>query len=116
AAEAPGFKKFVRQGLTLSAGEHPVIDIRLDVGAVSESVEVTADAPLLVTSNTSIGQVITTEEVEDFPINGRTPMMLANLALGVISTFEPGPVRPFDNGAPIPAASAARLRDVMKSC
>jgi hypothetical protein len=99
-AEAPGFKVFTRKGLKLSANEHPVIDIRLDVGAISEYVEVTADAPLLVTANPSVGQVITTAEVEDIPINGRTPMMLDNLALGVVSTFEPGPVRPFDNGAP----------------
>jgi hypothetical protein len=99
-AEAPGFKKFVRQGLTLSAGEHPVIDVKLEVGGVNEQVTVTADAPLLVTANPSLGQVITTAEVEDFPVNGRTPMMLGNLALGVISTFEPGPVRPFDNSAP----------------
>lgn len=99
-AEAAGFKVFTRKGLKLSASEHPVIDIRLDVGAISESVEVTADAPILVTANPSVGQVITTAEVEDIPINGRTPMMLDNLALGVVSTFEPGPVRPFDNGAP----------------
>lgn len=99
-AEAPGFKTFVRHGITLSAGEHPVIDVHLAVGAVSEQVMVTAEAPLLVTANPSLGQVITTAEVEDLPVNGRTPMMLANLALGVISTFEPGPVRPFDNGAP----------------
>src|SRR5581483_4254045 len=46
------------------------------------------------------GQTVTTEEVEDLTVNGRTPMMLANLAMGVISTFEPGPVRPFDNSAP----------------
>lgn len=100
AAEAPGFKKFVQNGIVLNAGEHPVIDIRLDVGAVTESVNVSADAPLLETANGSIGQAITTREVEDFPVNGRTPMMLDNLAMGVISTFEPGPVRPFDNGAP----------------
>ena len=99
-AESPGFKKFVRQGITLSAGEHPVIDILMEVGALTDAVTVTADAPLLVTANPAVGQVITTAEVEDFPINGRTPMMLDNLALGVISTFEPGPVRPFDNGAP----------------
>src|SRR5215475_15213718 len=35
-AEASGFKKFIQSGITLSAGAHPVIDIRLDVGAVSE--------------------------------------------------------------------------------
>ena len=98
-AEAAGFKKYVQKGITLSSGAHPVLDIRLDVGAVSESVEVHSEAPLLETANPTVGQVITSEEVESFPLNGRTPMMFAHLALGVISTFEPGPVRPFDNGA-----------------
>ncbi len=99
-AEAPGFKKYTQTGITLNAGEHPVVDIRLEVGAITESVEVHEDAPILETANPTVGQVITGEEVENFPVNGRTPMMLANLAMGVISTFEPGPVRPFDNGAP----------------
>ena len=111
-AEATGFKKFVQSGITLSAGAHPVIDIHLDVGAITESVEVHEDAPILETANPTVGQVITLEEVENFPVNGRTPMMLANLAMGVISTYEPGPVRPFDNGAPnsisIGGAPAAR--------
>jgi hypothetical protein len=98
-AESAGFKKFVRRGLTLSAGEHPVIDIRMEVGSVTDAVTVTAEAPILVTANPSLGQVITSAEVEDIPINGRTPMMLDNLAMGVVSTFEPGPVRPFDNSA-----------------
>ena len=95
-AEAAGFKRFVRQGLTLSADEQPVIDIRLEVGAASESVTVSADVPLIESANGSLGQVITTDEVEDLPLNGRMPMMLMQLALGVISTGEPGPVRPFD--------------------
>ena len=54
-AEAPGFKRALRQGLTLSAGEKPVIDIRLDVGALTDSVEVHADAPLLITANPAVG-------------------------------------------------------------
>jgi hypothetical protein len=98
-AEAAGFKKFSQKGLTLSAGENPVIDIKLQVGAQSEQVTITAEAPVLNTSGPTLGQVITTAEVEDVPINGRTPGMLGNLAMGVISTFEPGPVRPFDNSA-----------------
>src|SRR5260370_26528601 len=69
AAEGPGFKRFARAGITLSVGEHPVIDIRLEVGSVNEAITVTADAPLLVTANPSLGQVITTAEVEDFPVN-----------------------------------------------
>src|SRR5580700_5838829 len=36
-AQAPGFKEFIRKGITLSAGEHPVIDIHLELGAASES-------------------------------------------------------------------------------
>ncbi len=98
-AEAPGFKIAVRQGLKLSTGEHPVIDLMLDVGDINQSVTVTADVPLVESSSASTGQVITSAEVEDFPLNGLTPMMLGRLAMGVVSTNEPGPVRPFDNGA-----------------
>jgi hypothetical protein len=95
--EAPGFKQFVRTGLTLSASEHPVIDITMEVGEVSQSVTVAAEAPLLIASNASVGQTVTTREVEDLPVNGRTPIELATLAMGVINTIQPGPVRPFDN-------------------
>ena len=98
AVEAAGFKRAVRQGLTLNTGEHPVVDIRLEVGFVTQALTVTAEAPLIETSNGSAGEVITTQEVEEFPLNGRTPLMLSRLAMGVISTAEPGPTRPFDNG------------------
>jgi len=47
-----------------------------------------------------MGQSITTKQVEDMPLNGRTPMMLAQLAMGVISTTQPSLVHPFDAGAP----------------
>ena len=46
AAEAQGFKKFVRSGLDIGSGDHPVIDIRLEVGDVAQSVEVSADVSL----------------------------------------------------------------------
>ncbi len=90
----------MRQGVTLDAGGHPEVDLKLEVGAATESVTVAADVPMIESASASVGQTVTTEEVEDLPVNGRTPMMLANLAMGVISTFEPGPVRPFDNSAP----------------
>ncbi len=95
-AEAQGFKRYARAGLTLSVGEHPRLDIQLEVGGVSEAITVNADAPLVVSTSPSVGQVITTEEVEDLPTNGRSPMMLATLAMGVANTTEPGPTRPFD--------------------
>ena len=100
-AEAPGFKKAVRQGLTLGPGEHPVIDIKLEVGAVNESVTVTAESPLIESASASIGEEVTGKEVESFPVNGRVPLMLAQMAIGVTSSVEPGTeVRPFDNNTP----------------
>src|SRR5690242_4991466 len=64
AAQMPGFKEFVRRDINLGAGDHPVIDIRLDLGDTTQSVEVSADAPLLNTDNASTGQAITTKQVE----------------------------------------------------
>ena len=95
-AEVPGFKHYTRSGITLSVGEHPHVDIRLEVGAVNESITVTADAPLVISASPSVGQVITSQEVEDIPVNGRTPVMLAILAMGVTDTAEQNPYRPFD--------------------
>ncbi|MBV9081390.1 MAG: carboxypeptidase regulatory-like domain-containing protein, partial [Acidobacteriaceae bacterium] len=104
-AQAQGFKQFQQSGITLNAGAQPVIDIKMEVGAVSENITVKEEAPLVTASNASVGQVITTREVEDLPVNGRTPLMLDTLAMGAISVFEPGPVRPFDQ----PAATQVSL-------
>jgi hypothetical protein len=61
---------------------------------------VTADVPLLNTDNASTGQAITTKEVEDIPLNGGNPGMLAQFAMGVVSTGTPTLVHPFDAGGP----------------
>jgi hypothetical protein len=98
--EAAGFKTSQRHGLTLEAGAAPTVDFRMEVGAVSDQVTVTAEAPVLEEANATVGQVLSSKEVDSLPQNGRVPMMLGNLAFGVISTYEPGPVRPFDNSAP----------------
>ncbi len=97
-AEASGFTTFKRSGVTLGSGDHPVIDVQMQVGAQSQTVSVTADVPLVNNSNASAGQTITTKQVEDLPVNGRTPLMLAQLSMGVIMESQPGLVHPFDNG------------------
>lgn len=97
---APGFKEYIRKDITLTSSDHVVLDARLAVGESTQSVEVTADVPLINAENASTGQSITTKQVEDLPLNGRTPMMLAQLAMGVISTTQPSLVHPFDAGAP----------------
>jgi hypothetical protein len=98
-AESQGFKKFTRTGLEIGSGDHAVVDIVMQVGEVTQAVEVNGDVSLVNTENASTGQTITTRQVEDFPLNGRTPMMLAQLAIGVIATGAPSLVHPFDNGA-----------------
>lgn len=98
--QAPGFKEAKRTDLALGADEHPVIDVRLEVGDVSTAVTVSADVPLLNTDNASVGQAITTAQVEEIPLNGRTPLMLAELAIGVTPTGTPTLVHPFDLGGP----------------
>lgn len=99
-ADAPGFRPYLRKGLTLGASDHIVIDVKLEIGQASQTVEVTADAPMVDTSNSSTGQSITTKQIEDFPLNGRNPMVVAELAMGVVATGNPNtPISPMANGA-----------------
>src|SRR5262245_6168074 len=56
--EAPGFKRYVREGVVVRTGEVPRIDVQLEVGAVTESVQVTGAAPLLDTETATGGQVL----------------------------------------------------------
>lgn len=100
AAEAQGFKRFVREGIRVSTNERISLDITLEVGAVTESVTVSAAAPLLQTSTASSGQVINSRQIENMPMNGRTPLVLAQLAFGVIPSSDPRFYRPFDNAGP----------------
>ena len=99
-AQAQGFKEAKRTDLALGADERPVIDFRLEVGDVSTTVSVSADIPLLNTDNASTGQAITTKEVGILPLNGRTPLMFAQFAMGVVATSTPTLVHPFDLGGP----------------
>jgi hypothetical protein len=72
-AELSGFKRYSRDRVQLGAGDHQVNDIHLEIGDVSTTLNVTSEAPQLNTENASVGQSITTQEVADLPLNGRTP-------------------------------------------
>jgi hypothetical protein len=82
-AEQQGFKKFVREGIVLQVQQSPVIDIQLEVGQLTDAIEVSADAPLLEQSTSSVGQVIDNKKIVELPLNGRNPFSLAALAPGV---------------------------------
>lgn len=101
--EFAGFKKFAQSGITVAVGQRVTLDIRLQVGDVAETIEVTANASLLDTSSGTLGQVIDRTRVEAMPLNGRMIFMLNRLAGGVnwqVPTFGAtgtSGLRPFDN-------------------
>ena len=80
--EAKGFKKAVHDNITLRVQDRLRIDFRLEVGEVSESVEVTSEAPLLQSETSSLGQVIVTKPVSELPLNGRNFVQLIALTPG----------------------------------
>jgi hypothetical protein len=98
AVRAPGFKEAVKKAVHLGAGEHPSIDFRMEVGDAKQTVEVTADVPLINSENASVGEAISTKDVEDMPSNGGTPTTMAFLAPGVIMTSQPSQILPFASG------------------
>ncbi len=99
-AEAAGFKKYSRENLQVSAGERIALDIQLAIGEMTETVSITAEAPLLETATATAGQVINSSQVENMPMNGRTPLVLAQLAFGVVPNSDPKFNRQFDNAGP----------------
>jgi hypothetical protein len=65
---APGFKQFVRMGLTVSVAQTLRIDISLEVGSISETITVSEEAPLLKTESGELSQVVTSNRMNDLPM------------------------------------------------
>ncbi|HTV06546.1 MAG TPA: TonB-dependent receptor [Acidobacteriaceae bacterium] len=82
-AESPGFQTFIAHGLQIHVQQTATIDVHLKTGAVSQQVTVTAAAPLLQAENASVGQTITSEAVNDLPLQTRDWASLAQLSAGV---------------------------------
>src|SRR5947199_8221897 len=66
--ELPGFKKYVRQGITVQVSTILRIDVALQVGAASEEVTVAADAPLLKTESGELSHNVTTQNIDELPV------------------------------------------------
>ena len=82
-AEAPGFRKLVQSGLVLQINQQARLDLSLELGHASETVEVTAQAPLLESESSSLGTVVNQKLVNQLPLNGRNFIQLATLSPGV---------------------------------
>ena len=90
-ANAPGFKRDVRSSVTLEVAQAARIDFALEVGAATEIVNITAEAPVTDTESASTGTVIDNKKVVELPLNGRQFYGLAALVPGTTL-----PAREFD--------------------
>ncbi|HWC99006.1 MAG TPA: TonB-dependent receptor [Candidatus Sulfopaludibacter sp.] len=84
AVEAVGFKKLTRPGIALDANTKLAVgDLTLEVGAVTESIEVTGTAALLQTESVERSATITGKQIENIEVNGRNALDMAKLVPGV---------------------------------
>jgi hypothetical protein len=77
-----GFKQEA-QNVALVMEQIARLDFTLQVGSQTETIEISGAAPLLESSNASIGQVVDTQPIQDLPLNGRNYLDLAKLTIGV---------------------------------
>ena len=82
-AEKQGFKSQARRGVVLQVEDRARADFLMEVGPVTEIVEVTASAPLIARDSAAIGTVITEQQLVDFPLNGRNYLSLAKVSPNV---------------------------------
>ncbi|HEX4427033.1 MAG TPA: carboxypeptidase-like regulatory domain-containing protein [Terriglobales bacterium] len=101
--ESQGFQTTEQKDVKLQTDEHPEVNFTLAPGNVTENIEVTAGEVAVETTNPSLGQVITSQQVAELPLNGRDFVQLATLTPGTTQETNPGS---FFNGGPSSEVSA----------
>ena len=82
-AEKSGFKHFKRDGIIMEVGSAFRVDLPMEVGAVTQTIEVTAQTPLLQPQSSDLGQVVESRTVTEMPLNGRNVISLVQLSPGI---------------------------------
>jgi Carboxypeptidase regulatory-like domain len=82
--EAPNFKRLVREGITLTAGQTATIDMSLEVGGMETTVTITSDAPIADPGKIDVGRVMNTREITDLPLVSRNPYNFSLLQANVV--------------------------------
>ena len=99
--EHPGFRRYTRTGIAVREGDRLTMDVSLQVGDTTQSVDVSSAAPMLDTSTASMGNTVAGRAIEELPTKDGMVLIMATFAPGV--TFTPqsaGYIRPFDTGSP----------------
>jgi Carboxypeptidase regulatory-like domain len=97
--EAAGFKRVSRESVDVRVGDRLALDFTLEVGAVSETVTVTSEAPLLDTTSASSGMVIDGKRAAELPVVGGNSFYLSRLSPGVMTSGGRSGANAFDYGA-----------------
>jgi hypothetical protein len=84
-ASKTGFKTEIRSGVRLAVGQDAVVNLKLEVGELSQQVTVTAEAPVVNTTTSSVSGLVGEREVKELPLNGRSFDNLVALNPGAIS-------------------------------
>lgn len=109
-ATSDGFKTYVQDGLILSLGQNQRVDMTLELGAVTETIEVSGDVSLIQTEESSQGAVIDAAIKDNLPLKGRSSLFMFTLAPGVVNSRYGEDTRPNDtitniqfsaNGSPV---------------
>jgi hypothetical protein len=107
-AELAGFRRLVRSGVVVQLGQVITLDLELAVGGPTESVIVSADAPLLQAASAEVSDIIENREVVQLPLNGRNFLSLAQLSDAVV--IPPGGTRgdALQQAGPLPNVGGQR--------
>jgi hypothetical protein len=108
--EQQGFKKALREKVTLDVGDARRVDFVLEIGNLAESVTVVADASALSLERSEVGAVVKQREIVDLPLNGRSVYQLAELQPGVVRVAGTG-LQESDTTAARVGAGGTRFRD-----
>lgn len=108
--ENPGFKKVERKGIIVGTQQFVTVDMKLEVGQVTDSIMVTEESPLIESATASVGQVIDRQKLIELPNLGRNPFVFSRLAPAVQQVGNPAYARMQDqsgssaisiNGGPV---------------
>ena len=114
--KASGFKTVVREGLRLSLGENIRLDVELEVGQLTETVNVVGEVALVSAESSALGGVVRKEIIDSLPLKGHSSLFMFTLATGVVNNRYGEDTRPNDtitnvsytaNGSPVASGSVS---------
>jgi len=95
-----GFKMFEQKGIAVRIQDAVTLNVKLEVGGTTETMEVKDQAPILESSTASLGQIVDSHRIADLPVNYDNPLMLAQLGPGVVNLSTNNQTQTFTSSTP----------------